>query len=930
MTKNYKPWYWVNDVSRNFFKEGYVPKGKSYKEHLYDVCKKAEKILGKENENFADRYYENISKGWYLLPTPNWTSFLTEKESGISCVTGETWINTKCGGKQAKDIKLGDYVLTHKNRYRKIVDVMPTKDKNDIWKLKVGTRMTNLYITGNHPVLTNLGWVRVDELDVDKHLIAVNGQIEFDAKEHQIDMSEFTNYKYNIIDNNIVFEYSKEYLSTTNVSNIKHLIDVNEEVAWALGLWFAEGSVGKSKKGFNGITITLNAYDEYHIAEKWGEIMNKYFGLKYIIREESTVRKNGKVNKWLSVEIYSSTLGNLFASFGLGCKNKLVPNWVLELPINIQKKFIEAVFLGDGGIKNNANTMTLANPKLILQVYQMCLKCGYDVSLQMQEKANKLSTTKYVYTIVIRNYVNSIGRRRVDSGIKFNDGLTYCPIKILEKTNKVEDVYDFTVEEDHSFSCAGVVVHNCFGSYCHDSVNGIMSTASEIGKMSQIGGGASIYLGDVRGRGSEISSGGKTSGAVSFIPLFEEITNVISQKSRRGYANVSLPITHPDLEEFLLIRTDGYPVQKVAYTVTIDDEFMQKVEDGDNKSIKLLCKVIANRFNQGFPFISFIDTQNKNTVDVYKDKALKIFSNNLCQEIALPINNEESFVCNILAMNALHYDEWKDTDAVELAIYFMDAVLTDFIQKMSNEPLMAKAVKFAERHRALGLGCSNYHFLLLSKGYAFESDEARNLNIELFKTIQKQAWAASEKMALEYGKPELLKEDKYKRRHTTLTAVAPNTSSQSIVGLGSCSIEPLMNNFYVRKLAKDKVEIKNPYLQELLDKKGENTEEVWTNILMNYGSVSGLTFLSEEEKNLFKTFKEIDQLEIIKQAADRQKFIDQSQSLNLALATESTDGDSFELIYRAWKLGIKSLYYQINFSAAMEFNQKINCESCAG
>lgn len=476
---------------------------------------------------------------------------------------------------------------------------------------------------------------------------------------------------------------------------------------------------------------------------------------------------------------------------------------------------------------------------------------------------------------------------------------------------------------------------SCFGSYVEDSINGIMLAGSETGKMSQIGGGTSAFLGHVRPRGASIKNGGKSSGAVSFLPFFQEITNVVSQKSRRGYMNVTLPADHEDIDEFLLIRTDGYPVQKVAYTVAITDEFMNKALKGDSKSLSTLSKIIANRFNQGFPFISFTDTQNRNTVDVYKDKNIEIYANNLCMEIALPTNKDESFVCNILAMNALHYDEWKDTDAIELAIYFMDAILTDFIDKMSKEPLMLRAVKFAERHRALGLGCSNYHYLLLSKGLAFDSAEAAALNIELFKNIQKQSIAASEKMAYEYGKPEMLKEDKYKRRHTTLNAIAPNTSSQSIVGLGSCGIEPLMNNFYVRTLAKSKVEIKNPFLVELLNEKGYNNKTVWKSILVHKGSVQHLPFLTVEEKNLFKTFEEIDQSVVIERAADRQNFIDQAQSLNLCIPSNASDGDSMELIYKAWKLGVKSLYYQLNFSASMEFSnelaqKKVNCESCEG
>jgi ribonucleoside-diphosphate reductase alpha chain len=274
----------------------------------------------------------------------------------------------------------------------------------------------------------------------------------------------------------------------------------------------------------------------------------------------------------------------------------------------------------------------------------------------------------------------------------------------------------------------------------------------------------------------------------------------------------------------------------------------------------------------------------------------------------------------------------------------MDAVLTEFIERYENVKHIHRAIKFAKRHRALAMGASGYHSYLQSKMIPFESMEAKMVNNLIFKTIQTQAWAASEEMGEKYGKPEVLADPKYKRRHTTLTAVAPNTSSstitgikiftkmeEAIVGQQSPSIEPYVSNYYIKKTDKLELALKNPYLKRLLMEKSQDTFEVWESILKNEGSVRHLDFLTEEEKSVFKIFIEISQKEIVIQAAARQKHIDQGQSLNLMIHPSTPTKDVNKLILEAEELGIKTLYYQLGQNAAQAFARDIlSCESCAG
>lgn len=470
---------------------------------------------------------------------------------------------------------------------------------------------------------------------------------------------------------------------------------------------------------------------------------------------------------------------------------------------------------------------------------------------------------------------------------------------------------------------------SCFGSYVDDNLDSILYKSSEVGSMTKAGGGTSGYFGDLRERGAEISTGGKSNGPVHFLEIFETVTNVVSQSNvRRGSFAAYMPVEHPDILEFLKIRDEGNPIQNLSIGVSISDDWMKDMISGDKQKRKIWGQIIKKRFESGYPYIFFADTVNNNAPQVYKDKGLKIHASNLCSEIGLSSNNEESFVCDLSSMNLLHYDEWKDTDAVETLTYFLDAVMSEFIEKCKGVSFLDHPRNFAERQRALGIGVLGWHSLLQEKMIAFESMEAKYLNVEIHKLIQEKSLKASREMAEKYGEPELLKG--YGMRNVTTMAIAPTTSSSFILGQVSPSIEPLNSNYFVKDLAKGKFTYKNPHLKSVLKKHDKDNNETWKSILVTGGSVQHLDFLSQEEKEVFKTFEEISQREIVIQAAQRQKYIDQSQSLNLMIHPKSPPKDVSQLMIFAWEQGVKTLYYQRGANPALELSRNLlECESCS-
>ena len=471
---------------------------------------------------------------------------------------------------------------------------------------------------------------------------------------------------------------------------------------------------------------------------------------------------------------------------------------------------------------------------------------------------------------------------------------------------------------------------SCFGSFIPDDMEKILTKISEVGTMSKVGGGTSGYFGAVRHRGAPISSGGAATGVHHQLTVFDALINYVSQSNvRRGSFAAYLPVDHPDIEEFMRIRSEGDPIQDLSFGVCITDEWMQAVVDGDKDKRKLWAKIIKKRYETGYPYIFWTDTANNNAPQVYKDKGKRINASNLCTEIFLSSDEDESFVCDLSSLNLAMWDEIKETDAIETLVFFLDAVMSEFIKKTEGVRYMEAPHNFAVRQRALGVGVLGWHTYLQSKMIAFESLMAKGINQEVFVLIKERCDNATRELAEIFGEPELCKG--YGIRNATTMAIAPTTSSSFILGQVSPSIEPLNSNYFTKDLAKGKFTYRNPYLVKLLKEKDKDNATTWKSILNHGGSVQHLKFLSDEEKDVFKTFGEISQKEIIIQAGMRQKYIDQGQSLNLMIPPETKPREVNELLIYAWQSGIKSLYYQRSANPAQELARNIlNCASCQG
>jgi ribonucleoside-diphosphate reductase alpha chain len=411
--------------------------------------------------------------------------------------------------------------------------------------------------------------------------------------------------------------------------------------------------------------------------------------------------------------------------------------------------------------------------------------------------------------------------------------------------------------------------------------------------------------------------------------MYDTLASVVSQGSvRRGFFAAYQDIEHPDADEFLDIGTEGNPIQGLTTSVVVSDEFIDGVKAGDADKRRLWAKVLQRRSEIGYPYIMFSGNVNKNKPQVYLDKNMKIHASQMCSEIALPSNVEETFTCVLSSLNLLHWDEIKDTDAIEVLTMFLDTVNEEFVRKSAGQEYLKRARQFAQNHRALGAGVLGWHSYLQSKMIAFESTAAATLNHEIAETFAERSHTASRELAVLLGEAPVL--DGYGMRNTTTMAIAPTKSSSFILGQVSQSIEPEFSNCYVKDLAKIKVTIKNPYLERLLDQKGRNTDEVWESIKVADGSVQHLDFLTDDEKAVFKTFSEIDPYTIVDQAAERQKYIDQSQSLNLMLDPDMSVKEINALYLYAHQKGIKNLYYAYSMSKAQSLTRKkLTTSECA-
>jgi ribonucleoside-diphosphate reductase alpha chain len=501
---------------------------------------------------------------------------------------------------------------------------------------------------------------------------------------------------------------------------------------------------------------------------------------------------------------------------------------------------------------------------------------------------------------------------------------------------------------------------SCYGIDIDDSVYDIGTKNLEMMLLAKHGGGVGVGFNRIRPAGSKISKNGTSDGVIPFAKIFDSTILATSQGNvRRGAASSNINIDHKDFEEWLEIREPKGDVNRQCLNlhqcVVVGDKFMRKLEEGDPDARRKWSKVLQKRKATGEPYIMFKGNVNKQNPEAYKKNGLKVFMTNICSEITLYTDENHSFVCCLSSVNLAKYDEWKDTDLVYYSTWFLDGVLQEFIDKAKNMKGFENAVRFAEKGRAIGLGVLGWHTYLQQKGIPFEGLQAQFETRKIFSQIQSESVRASMDMAKEYGEPLWCVDTGM--RNTHLRAIAPTVSNSKLSGNVSPGIEPWAANVFTDQSAKGTFIRKNKQLEKVLKKIGHNTKEVWDQILADKGSVQGLSFLdnyvyvngviytldeassfSEDQKipvkDVFKTFKEINQLELVKQAGIRQRYIDQAVSLNLAFPSEASPKWINQVHIEAWKQRIKTLYYMrtesvLNADIALKATDP-DCLSCDG
>jgi ribonucleoside-diphosphate reductase alpha chain len=484
---------------------------------------------------------------------------------------------------------------------------------------------------------------------------------------------------------------------------------------------------------------------------------------------------------------------------------------------------------------------------------------------------------------------------------------------------------------------------SCFGIDTDDSIEGIALANSELMRLSSQGGGVGIGVSRIRGRGKAISGNGVSEGVVPWVKIYDSTILATNQGSvRRGAASVNLNINHPDIEEFLMIRRPKGDVNRQCLNmhqcVVIDDAFMNRVEEREPKALKLWGEILKTRLETGEPYIMFEDNVNNNNPEAYKKNNLHVSMTNICSEISLYTDELHSFICCLSSLNLARWEEWNKytfengMTLPELTCWFLEGVLQEFIDRSKNIRFMENTYRSASKGRAIGIGVLGWHTFLQEKNIPFAGLQANSYTRLMFDFIEKEALKASRDQAELYGEPEWCKGTGL--RHTHHLAIAPTVSNAHISGGVSPSVEPIPANVFNLKTAKGTFIKRNPTLEKLLESKGYNIDSVWDQIAKDKGSVMGLPdyILTDEEKEIFLTFKEINPYEIVRQNGIRQKYVDQAISLNLTFDPSDSPKYISDVHKLAWKEGIKTLYYMRSESILRGDNisRDDTCVSCEG
>jgi len=487
---------------------------------------------------------------------------------------------------------------------------------------------------------------------------------------------------------------------------------------------------------------------------------------------------------------------------------------------------------------------------------------------------------------------------------------------------------------------------SCYGNYMSDSISGIFKTYHESAMLTKNGGGVGTYVGGIRARGTSIKGNGQSEGVVPWLRVLEQTFQSVGQGGvRRGAVATYLDADHGDIDEFIDIRRPTGDISRRClsnnfhHAVIYSDDFMNRAMNGDKKAREIWEKGLKTRLETGEHYMMFGDNANRNLPEGYVKNQLKVSTSQLCSEIFLYNDHDHTFVCCLSSVNLARYDEWKDDPLfLKDCIYFLDGVMEEFINKARNIEGFEKAVRFSEKSRALGLGALGWHTLLQSKLIPFDSFQAMMLNAEIFRKMDRLTLEASKELAVLKGAPEWCVDTRNSHR----LAIAPTVSNSLISGGVSQGVEPIIANYYAQKTAKGSFVRKNPALEALFKSKNLDNFETWQQINQDGGSVRNVKGLSDLEKEVFLTAREINQHTIIKQAAQRQKFIDQGQSINLFFAaptTLNTDDKKklgkyiHEVHLEAWKQGLKSLYYLRGESVLKSdsvYRSSGECKACEG
>lgn len=480
---------------------------------------------------------------------------------------------------------------------------------------------------------------------------------------------------------------------------------------------------------------------------------------------------------------------------------------------------------------------------------------------------------------------------------------------------------------------------SCNKSILSDSLDDIYKGVHELGMLAKYGAGTSQNFSKLRPIGSDISTGGTSNSIMDWIELYSDMMSKTNQnRARRGFLTAYLSADHPEIKDFLDIGTHRIHTDKqrffqtITTGVTLPVGWLKSMKEGDKEKRSVWAKILKTRKEIGFPYIFDLSNVNKQKPQVYKDKDMFIETSNICCETAEYTDETKTFACCLSSVNAYYFDEWsKDENFIFDMNLMLDCVIEEYIEKGSRLSGLEKAVRFAKEHRSIGLGILAFHSYLQKKRVAFGELASYSINHQIFSLLRQESDRASKWMAQNWGEPEMLKG--YGLRNTTRMAQAPTKSTAYIMGGKTLNlsegIEPHKSNYTSKKLAKIQSEVKNMELVKVLEELGKNTKEVWDSILKNNGSVQHLDFLSERDKEVFKTFSEISQVDVIKLAAQRQKFIDQGQSLNIMVHPDTLAKEINKLHLMAFEEGVKGLYYQYSINAAQKFSQELlTCSSC--